>query len=752
MHKLSVILVMCLLLFTTLVASEILPPKNVEYVPVSIDPAKYFQPQEKSEPKDPAIQQVSNVAEVVPPLPIPSEDNRIKDDRQAISSPPENYREDPDIYEPDNFYWEATTLSINAGMQIQYHTFHVAGDEDWYSFYGVQGVRYVFFSTQPDGWADPRVYLYDALTISLIAQDDNSGLYGGFFLEFTPTSSDYYLLLVNNTGFPGEYYFYYTNGTPADEYENDSTSGQATVVNPSGIYIKQLHTLHNSSDLDWFVFNAHAGTTYNFYTEGSLDTYGRIYAANGTTIVAFDDDAGVGLNFSISFNCTTTGTYYLRIHGYGGATGFYILRFHTTAPPDAYEPDNTYATSNYLTVTSIPQIRDHTLHNGDDEDWFRFYAYTGRRYVFYTSSYNDPDVTLYDDALNEIYEDLTNGDFLMYFEPPANGFYGFRIRSLFSAPFAYQLMFYYEFDPDSYEPDNTASTATNITTTTIPQTQNHTLHNGYDQDWYKFEGIPGRLYFFYSTGSTDTQIYLYADDGTTQLGFNDDSGEGFNYRLEFAPATYGYYKLKVIPYPGNAGPYGFVYYYGATPDAYEPDNVYSVSTTLIPTTDFQSQPHTLHDGTDEDWFIFYAYGGRTYTFYSTGNTDVRAYFYNAELNQFGFNDDGAGYPNFLLQYYITNPGLLYIKVNGYNGAVGAYDINYNYTLGSLPPPLYVSIVLINDNTIYLDWPNVINATSYRVEGSDNPYSGFVPVATVSSSSWSTSTTYAKKFYRVIAIN
>jgi hypothetical protein len=96
--------------------------------------------------------------------------------------------------------------------------------------------------------------------------------------------------------------------------------------------------------------------------------------------------------------------------------------------------------------------------------------------------------------------------------------------------------------------------------------------------------------------------------------------------------------------------------------------------------------------------------------------------------------------------------LIYIKVNGYNGAVGAYDINYNYTMGTIAPPLFLSIVLINNNTIYLDWPNVANATGYRVEGSDNPYSGFVPVANVTTSSWSTTLTYAKKYYRVIAYN
>jgi hypothetical protein len=753
MRKLVLFFVFCSLIIPLIATKGPLPAKDTTgYTPVSVEPEKYFRINESAEPKDPSIVQISNVVEVVPPMPIPSEDNTIKKDRQAVDQPQEIYRVDPDSYEPDNNYWEATTLIFNAALQSQYHTFHTAGDIDRFGFSGVQGVRYVFFSTQPDAWANPRISILNAYSYSTIAQDDNSGLNNGFFLEFTPTTSDPYLVMIDNTsGMPGAYYLHYTNGTPADDYENDNTSAQATNIFPDGFSSKQLHTLNNSSDLDWFRFNAQAGTTYHFYTTGSTDTYGRIYAANGTTVVALDDDGGVGLNFSISYTCTTTGTYFLQVNGYGGATGFYFLNYNTTAPADAYEPDDTSASSNYLSVTALPQTRNHTLHTPTDVDWFRFYAYTGRRYVFYTSSYVDPDIILYDDALNQIYMDYTVGDFLMYFVPTVSSHYRFRISS-FGAPFAYQLTFYYEFDADSYEPDNTSATATNIATTTNPQTQNHTLHNGYDQDWYRFEGIPGRLYFFYSTGSTDTQIYLYADDGTTQLGFNDDSGEGLNFRLEFAPATYGYYKIKVIPYPGNAGPYGFVYYYGATPDAYEPDNTYSVSTTLIPTTVFQSQPHTLHNGTDEDWFIFYAYAGRTYTIYSSGNTDVRAYIYNADVTQFGFNDDGAGYPNFLLQYYITNPGLIYIKVNGYNGAVGAYDINYNYTMGAIAPPMLLSIVLINNNTIYLDWPNVTNATGYRVEGSDNPYSGFVPVANVTSSSWSTTLTYAKKYYRVIAYN
>ncbi|MBW6514668.1 MAG: hypothetical protein K0B87_07920 [Candidatus Syntrophosphaera sp.] len=751
MRKFSAILLISLLLFTAVAASATIPPKNIDFTPVSIDPARYFPPQEKSGPKDPSLLPMSNMPEVPPP-PVPSEESATRTTKQLQTQPAQDRYPDPDIYEPDDTPGQATLLTFNTTLQSQQRTFHSWADEDWFRFYGVAGVRYVFFSASyGTDTANPRIRIYDDVFVYTIAQDDDSG-FGSwqFYLEFTPTETRYHYGVFEHDN-PGNYMLYYTYGTPADDYEVDNTSSQATALNPLGFVDEELHTLHSTTDYDWFIFPGYAGITYNFFTNGSTDTIGQIFASNGTTVLALDDDSGDGYNFSISFTCSETSTYYLRIYGFGGNTGFYFLRYNSSVPPDAYEPDDDYASYNSLSVTPTHQTRTHSMHSVGNQDWFRFYGYAGRRYIFYSSSPADVDFKLFDDNLTQIGYDYTIGDFYVEIELPAAGYYRFYASDSSGGGYYYQLVYYYEYYPDSYEPDDSASDCTNLITTTVPQTQSHTLHSVSDQDWYRFEGIPGRLYIFYSTGSTDTQIFLYQDDGITQLANNDDSGDGLNYRLEFAPAAYAYYKLKVIPYTGNAGPYGFVYYHGATPDAYEPDDVYSQSTTLIPASAFQSQPHTLHDGTDEDWFVFYAYAGRTYTFYSSGNTDVRAYLYNAELTQFGFNDDGAGYPNFLLQLYPTISGLIYIKVNGYNGAVGAYDINYNYTLGSISPPLLVSIVLVGDQ-IYLDWAPVLNATSYRVEASDNPQSGFVPVATVTSSSWTTGATYAKKFYRVIAQN
>ncbi|MFO7660853.1 MAG: hypothetical protein R6V77_08065, partial [Candidatus Cloacimonadaceae bacterium] len=224
------------------------------------------------------------------------------------------------------------------------------------------------------------------------------------------------------------------------------------------------------------------------------------------------------------------------------------------------------------------------------------------------------------------------------------------------------------------------------------------------------------------------------------------------FRLEFLAPDDNYYKLKVSGFDdGSIGAYQFNYSGGWPPDAFEPDNSSPYATPLTFLTQNQVQAHTIHLSNDEDWFTFYAVAGRTYTVYSTGNTDVMVYLYDTSLNLLGSNDDGFGYPNFLLQINRNTSGVLYLKVVSYGSLTGHYNFNYSQILSGITPPLFVNIYK-SGLTIYLNWSLVLNATSYRVEGSDNPYSGFVPVATVPSNSWSTSASSAKKFYRVIALN
>jgi hypothetical protein len=55
------------------------------------------------------------------------------------------------------------------------------------------------------------------------------------------------------------------------------------------------------------------------------------------------------------------------------------------------------------------------------------------------------------------------------------------------------------------------------------------------------------------------------------------------------------------------------------------------------------------------------------------------------------------------------------------------------------------------NTVSISWSAVPSALSYRIESSNNPYSGFTVENTISQTSWSAPETIQKKFYRVIAL-
>ena len=57
----------------------------------------------------------------------------------------------------------------------------------------------------------------------------------------------------------------------------------------------------------------------------------------------------------------------------------------------------------------------------------------------------------------------------------------------------------------------------------------------------------------------------------------------------------------------------------------------------------------------------------------------------------------------------------------------------------------------NAGNVVLDWAAVTGASSYRIEASDDPYTGYSTVTTTANLTWSGAASTAKKFYRVIAL-
>ncbi|OPX21459.1 MAG: hypothetical protein B1H03_06575, partial [Planctomycetales bacterium 4484_113] len=130
-----------------------------------------------------------------------------------------------------------------------------------------------------------------------------------------------------------------TASEEGDEYEPDNTFDQATAISTSSSDRTQNHTIEPAGDVDFYRFSATDGTRYHFYSTGSTDTYAQLYDADHSQ-VAHNDDGGSGANFRLDWTASSSGTYYIKVRGYGGGTtGSYTFHYsRESAPPDNHAP------------------------------------------------------------------------------------------------------------------------------------------------------------------------------------------------------------------------------------------------------------------------------------------------------------------------------------------------------------------------------------------------------------------------------
>ncbi len=80
-----------------------------------------------------------------------------------------------------------------------------------------------------------------------------------------------------------------------------------------------------------YKFTPSTSGTYYFYSTGSYDTYGYLYDANGSQLT-YNDDAGAGSNFLISYSCTANTTYYIKARSYFSSLINFKLAVSATKP------------------------------------------------------------------------------------------------------------------------------------------------------------------------------------------------------------------------------------------------------------------------------------------------------------------------------------------------------------------------------------------------------------------------------------
>jgi len=148
---------------------------------------------------------------------------------------------------------------------------------------------------------------------------------------------------------------------------------------------------------------------------------------------------------------------------------------------------------------------------------------------------------------------------------------------------------YTEFEesmPDAYEPDDNYPLANYISVDGTKQT--HTFHAPGDHDWLKFNAIEDNSYTIKTSElgtKSDTYLYLYDTDGTTEIEHDDDSGIGLASKIVWNCSISGAYYVMARHYSSSA---------------FGPETRYNVSITVkeaIFDTDSPANPYPSISGT-----------------------------------------------------------------------------------------------------------------------------------------------------------
>lgn len=370
-----------------------------------------------------------------------------------------------------------------------------------------------------------------------------------------PTGSYYVGWIIDSTGANAE--FDESNNTGlisntlltvgADDHGNGSATATRIYANST-----TSGNLEVGGDTDWFLFEASAGVQVTLATTlGTLaDSTLTLYAADGVTELAFDDDGGPGLASLLTYTTLNQGTFYVKVAEYGNNDpGTYTL---TLSNPDDY--GNGPASAGFISSNSI---LSGNLEVGGDTDWFYFFGAAGTQLTLETSllTQGDSILRLYDsDGVTELAFDDDGGVGLasrIDFTLPHDGVF-YVEESDFGTP-----------NPGTYtlslthadDHGNSALAATGVAANGVPTAG--TVEISQDLDFFSFAAIAGVEYTLQATLGTlsDTTLTLYDTDGTTLLEYNDDSGGTLASQIVWTAPASGTYFAQVTGFSILAGTY-----------------------------------------------------------------------------------------------------------------------------------------------------------------------------------------------------
>lgn len=142
------------------------------------------------------------------------------------------------------------------------------------------------------------------------------------------------------------------------------------VDDPGYIEAAKSGRIETGTDVDYFSVQVTGYGVLTVYTTGDLDTYGALQNSSGSTL-ATDDDGASGNNFGINY-VVNSGTYYIKVEGYGSDTGSYTMNaLFNSDDSNIWVGATALSWSVLNTSGSLGIDRTGWIENRDDKDYFK---------------------------------------------------------------------------------------------------------------------------------------------------------------------------------------------------------------------------------------------------------------------------------------------------------------------------------------------------------------------------------------------
>ena len=596
---------------------------------------------------------------------------------------------------PGDSFTNAITLTSNATSSVASYdgVIHPALEADYYKYTATAtGVVNFAMAAINNSGVDSILTIYNSNFVQIAQNDDSNGTLNSFVSLNVTANAIYYLKATAYGSGTGAYRVSASSGSVFNSIPPGATF--ETAVNlTAGEPIEGV--ISNPLEADYYKYIATTLGVVNFamtaISNSGVDTYLTIYNSNFVQIAQNDDSNGTRNSF-VSVNVNANTIYYIKATAYGSGTGAYRISANNSVNQNAAAGATFETAINLTSAAPIPGAISTAL----EADYYKYLATATGNVNFAMTAINNPSVdsilTIYNSNFVQIAQnDDSNGTLNSFVSVnvTANEFYYIKATAYGLGTGTYQVSVNLQTADDVG--GNLDATATLLSFTGNVASESKIISSALDVDVFRFTADVEGVYEIAVTPANGSAlapvVEVIGNNGTTLLEFSSANAGVSAFALPFL--TLGQQVYVRVSGAGSTGNYTLqVTKPAAIVDFYA--NNYNTGTnslpvgiiTLSPGANSGSLTNTnmvIESATDVDVFSFTANrSGPIQVDVSKvvgGNLDTIISILDASGNVLEFNDDSNGTTNSTVVFQANNNTLYHIKVSGYGGTLGRFDIS-----------------------------------------------------------------------------